>query len=113
MKIVDLETFRAMPTGTIASKYEPCVFDDLFAKGDTLQHDFCLEYLTNEIDAISTEDMTDKLFAAQESGISVPMSFDEIMRDGCFEDKQLFAVWEREDVERLMSKLATCLESYI
>lgn len=111
MKIVDLKTFRALPEGTIAAKYEPCVFGDLFVKGETWEVDFILAYLTNEIDASSSDDMMDKMDRA-EAGEAVPMSFEEYMRDGLFEDGQLFAVWEKADVEGLIAKLTTCLEAY-
>lgn len=90
MRIVDLKTFRELPVGTICSKYQPCSFEHIFAKGRTLEHDFLLAYLTDEIDADSSEEFADKLFEAQRNGSSVGMCFDTTMRDGCFENDQLF-----------------------
>ena len=109
MKIINLEQFRKLPPGTIAMKYEPCTFEGLFMKGETWEYDFILTYLTDEIEANSSDDMIDKLRLA-EKGASIPMSFDESQRDGCFEKNQLFAVWEKEDILGLINKLKECLE---
>jgi len=109
MKIVDLKTFRSLPCGTIAMKYEPYDFDILFVKGETWECDFFLAYLTDEIDCNDLSDFIDKLTLAEEKGISVPMSFEKTMRDGLFEKKQLFAIWEKEDIQGLINKLKECL----
>ena len=111
MKIVDLKAFRDLPEGTIASKYDPCIFGDLFIKGRTMEVDFILTYLTNEIEANSSDERFDKLDAC-EKGESVAMSFDESMRDGCFDDDQLFAVWDKPDIEGLIATLTTSLSAY-
>lgn len=101
MKIVDLKTFRELPAGTICMKYKPCVFGDLFVKGDTLEHDFLLEYITNEIDANDSDEFFDKLFVAQKTGCSVSMDFDVTMRDVLFlshakpQTEEQAGVWKR------------------
>jgi len=112
MRIVNLKTFRSLPINTLAMKYEPCIFGDLFVKGETWEHDFLLENITNEIESGSSDDMTDKLFMAEKKGDSVKMNFDAIRRDGMMEDRQLFAIWEKEDIKGLIAKLNKCLESY-
>jgi hypothetical protein len=110
MKIVNLKTFKTLPSGTIAMKYEPCILGRLFMKGEPSKCDFILTYLTDEIDCDSSTDFIDKLTLAENKGVSVAMSFEETMRDGLFEEKQLFAIWEKEDVLGLIDKLKECLE---
>jgi len=110
MKIVDLTTFKTLSEGTIATKYEPCIFGDLFIKGASWEDDFVLTYITTEIDCDGTDDFYDKLNDALKNNTSVPMSFKESIRDGRFNDNQLFAVWEKTDVEGLIAKLTDCLE---
>jgi len=110
MKIVDLPTFQTLSEGTIAAKYKPCVFGDLFIKGESSEDDFVLTYITTEIDCDGTDDFYDKLNDARKNNTSVSMSFDESIRDGRFKDDQLFAVWEKTDVENLIAKLTDCLE---
>ena len=110
MRIVDLKTFRAMPKGIIAAKYEPCVFGELFVKGATIEgnNDFFLAYLTNEIDYDDLDDRHNQLDACA-NGTPIKMIFDEYIRDGCFDDDQMFAVWDRSDIEGLISTLTRSL----
>ena len=51
----------------------------------------------------------DKLHDALENGTSLDMDFRCSGRDGCFEKDQLFAVWEKKDVEMLISRLQECI----
>lgn len=110
MKIVNLETFRSLPNGTVYTKYEPCCFEGLCVKQGTIEHDFFYESITDEIECHGSGDMVDKLSLAKETGCSIKMDFEATMRDGFFEENQLYAVWEKEDVEGLVSKLQKCLQ---
>lgn len=110
MKIVNLEQFRELPSGTLFMKYEPCVFEDLCAKGDTLEHDWLYENIAYSIECTSSDDFGNKLNDAEEQGISLAMDFDSTGRDGCFDDSQLFAVYEKADIEMLIDKLNRCKE---
>ena len=113
MKIVNLEEFRKLPKGTLYMKYEPyiCIFGDLCAKGETLGHDFLMENIACEIDANDCDDFSSKLHEAEENGASVAMEFDCTSRDGAFDKKQLFATYEKNDIEMLQDKLKRCAES--
>ena len=111
MRILNLTEFRALPAGTVFMKYTPCIFDDLSVKGGVLESDFFYENITCELDCTGSDDRTDKLFSAAETGESLLMDFDCCSRDGCFDDDQLFAVYDRRDVEMLIDKLGRCLES--
>ena len=109
MKIVDLKTFRKLPSNTLFSKYEPYVFDSLEIKGDTLEHDFLTQSIHSSIDCLGSEEFVEKLDQAQETGESLEMDFDCQGRDGCFEKDQLFAIWEPDDVIDLIDQLKKCV----
>jgi len=108
MKIASLKEFRAMPSGTLFMKYQPCVFDTLCAKSETLDSDFLYENIVYEIDCTGSEDFVEKLRNAEEKGNSLLMDFDCAARDGAYQDAQLFAVYERKDIEMLIDKLNRC-----
>jgi hypothetical protein len=109
MKIVDRQTFLAMPEGTVFSKYKPCIFDGLFVKashGGEYANDFLYDDLIAPVDAGDSGEGFDMLFASQERGDEVPLTFsDATTRDGLFDDDQLFAVYSDDDVSMLIHRL--------
>lgn len=105
MKIVNLEQFRKYPSGTLYSKYEPCVFNGLMIKCDTLLHDFVYQDLIGNVKAHDSGEYANKLESALETGESLELDFDFAGRDGLFEDDQLFAVYEENDVKQLIDRI--------
>jgi hypothetical protein len=108
MRIVDRETFLAMPGGVIYSKYEPCNFREFAIKYDTCGGDFVCQsimdpWFDGSRDSSSHFDTLERLQETGES--SPPLDFDFAGRDGMFDREQLFAVWERHDVEALIKLL--------
>lgn len=112
MKIVNLETFRKMPAGILFSKYQPCIFEDIQIKGDTISVDFYTQRISDSIECSGGADLYDKLDDAKENGTELRIDLDSEGRDGCFEDDQLFAIWGRDDVINLINRLGKCLEAY-
>jgi hypothetical protein len=110
MKIIDLQTFREMPSGILFSKYQPTYFGDLCVKDETLENDFYVSQIQDAIECESSEEFAELCIKAEKEGISLKMDFDTICRDGMFEEDQLFAVWEKEDIEQLIVKLTKCLD---
>lgn len=109
MRIINRTEFLALPPNTLFSKYEPSVFGDLCIKMESTDYnDFYEQRLK---DAIDTGDsyFHEVLDSAQQSQTSIPMDLDCMGRDGLFEDDQLFAVWEPEDVRALIARLSLCL----
>lgn len=105
MKIVDLSEFREMPVGTIFCKYEPCIFGELEIKGETWESDFISAPLTGCIESEDTDDMVGKLDKYVETKESFRLDIECYGRDGMFESKQLFAVYEKRDIAQLVNKL--------
>lgn len=115
MKIVNRSTFLAMPPGTVYAKYEPCIFEEMCIKGETLFHDdgrpfdWFYQQIVDAVDAFDSNEWSDRLERSRLTGESVPMNFDIESRDGCFEDDQLFAVWEPADITALITRLQEAL----
>lgn len=106
MKIVDLKTFLSLPAETLFSKYEPCLFDAICIKGDTIgANDFCYQPIADAILCDDSSDFVDVLFDAEVNRSSFSLDLDCQMRDGFFVDTQLFAVWEPNDVAALIERL--------
>ena len=111
MKIVNLSTFRSLPANTVFSKYQPCCFEDLCIKGETLDHDFLVQQIADAIECSGSDEFVDKLYHAAETGESVGFDFECEGRDGLYETEQLFAVWEPDDVRALIERLGQCLHN--
>lgn len=110
MRIVDHKTFLSLPAGTVFSKYEPYAFDSLAIKGSSIGDiDFFVQEIETAVDSDHSGDFYDKLDAAQTKGASLAMDFNCESRDGLFEPGQLFAVWEKADVEGLIARLQQCV----
>lgn len=114
MRIVDRKTFLAMPANTLFAKYEPCSFDALEIKGDSLPNDFLAQEIAGAIDCKNSDEFVNFLESAEQDGnINIPMNFNAQYRDGCFDDDQLFAVFEEKDVKALIERLQKCLPNEI
>jgi len=112
VKIVDLKTFLDMPEGTIFAKYQPSCFEGLqIMGGRSGERDFIYMPLGDVWfegcdDSGAYFDMLD----AMEAGVSSPpIDYEMYGRDALFEEKQLFAVWEKRDVEALIGVLTDAL----
>ena len=112
MKIVSRKEFMKLPLGTVFSYYEPCVFHDLNVKASDLKEGWEVDFLYDEIigaiDSHSSEDRSDKC-EAMERGESVPMDFESTGREGLFDEERLYAIYEKEDVEKLIDRLKMTL----
>lgn len=111
MKIINRTQFLAMPAGTLFSKYAPCYFEALLIKGESTANDFFYSEIADAIESVSSCDFIEQLFHAELDGVSLKMDFDTLGRDGLYDDGQLFAVWERPDVEGLIKKLQETLNA--
>lgn len=108
MKIVDLKEFMELPEGVVFTKYTPCVFDELCIKGSNVgEFDFLINICTRTLSGINNYSPE-----VLEMNKSIPMDFDSVERDGCFDEGQLFAVYEKADVEGLIAKLQKSLKAY-
>jgi len=100
-----------MPQGTVYSDYEPCVFSELYIKADdagNYENDWLYDELIGAIKSTGSDDFFSKC-EEMEAGKSVDVDFESTGRDGLFDDKKLYAIYEKEDVEKLIRRLQQTL----
>ena len=101
MKIISNKEFLNMPNGTLFSKFNPCVFDTLSIKRDTIYNSDGLPidyYYTNLIGNVASNS-TDILFDSITNHSDFDLEFDTIERDGLYDSNALYAIYS--DNERL------------
>ena len=109
MKLLNLTQFRELPEGVVFMKYEPQIFGELSVKDETWDCDFLSGELAAEVKCSGSDEMFNILDVAEnDSSYSIKLDLDVVGRDGCFEDRQLFAVYEQIDIDNLINKLKTC-----
>lgn len=108
MRIVTRKEFLMMPSGTLFMKYEPQIFGELKIKEESYENDFNYVSLDN-IKTISDVDESRILSEMEsDSSLSYGVDFYTASRDGLFEEDQLFAVYEQDDLLALISRLKEC-----
>jgi len=112
MKIVNRKEFLECKEGTLFSKYEPCVFEFLCIKGKTIGecNDFFYQSIHNSISCNNSDEFMELLEKSKKEKISLKMDFNIEGRDACFDDYQLFVIWEKEDVIKLIERLKRCID---
>jgi hypothetical protein len=106
MKIVNRETFLQLPANTLYHKYEPDWFGELEIKVNepgTWNNDWVVDYPYGFIEGFGC--------CEWDHETTPEFRFDQeaTQRDGLFHEDQLFAVYDNEDIERLITKLKSCI----
>lgn len=112
MRIVDRKTFLALPAGTVYAKYETGVLDSPDIKDETVGFgvDWYFQPLTPDFEGVTDSlGHHNALLAMQAGAPSPPVDYDVTSRDGYFDQDQLFAVWDRPDLEALIARLQRAL----
>jgi hypothetical protein len=114
MKIVTRAQFMEYPAETVFSNYTPCYFGHLEIKGDSIIHDgrpidWLYQPISDAVESKDSRELFEKLIASAKSGESLSLDFECQSRDGMFDDRQLYAVWEPRDVAALMLRLHRCV----
>lgn len=112
MRIVNLDEFLKLPPETLFHKYTPQCFEGMEIKvGNSGVMDFVIDNLFGAIANTSSDDIYEKLNAAcEDSSVSLKMDFEYTGRDGSFDEDQLFAVYEQDDIKALIARLQKCLK---
>lgn len=111
MRIVTRDEFLKLPKGTLFAKFQPNVFDDYCIKDETIGDiDFFYSPLWPQLDtedSNQTDLMLDELI--NDPNLSKPVVYNNLFRDGCFDEDQLFAVFDASDVKALISELQSTI----
>lgn len=108
MRIVNRIEFLKLPSDTLFSTYESDTFGELSIKGDTISfNDFRVQYIADSIACNNSYERDQFLDNAENNpdNFSLNMDFECWSRDGLYEDKQLYAVWDDDDVKALIARL--------
>jgi len=105
MKIIGRAAFLELPPGTLYSKYSPCMFGAMEIKGETLSNDFYVQSISDAVACDSSDQFSEILEDARNTGSSFNMDFECEGRDGFFDQDELFAIWEHNDVQSLIQRL--------
>jgi hypothetical protein len=115
MKIYRRSEFLKLPSGTIYSKGKPWAFGELLIKDDTLRNwssDEIGDWFYVDPVGIESNDCGEELLRLDqmlETGASFPMNTN-IVRDGCFNLKDVFLVFEKEDLIKLREYINTAID---
>lgn len=95
-----------MPQGTVFSYYKPCFFNGLYIKNsdENDEIDFVVSNLVGAVEVNNSEDFVEKC-GRMEKGESLSTDFNFSGREGMFDNEQLFAIYEKDDVEKLIKEL--------
>jgi hypothetical protein len=112
MKIITRKELIEYPTDVIFSYYSPCCFNGLHAKYADKTFgavDFLIDDLIAPIECNDSEEFVEKC-ELMEKGGSADLDFEYTGREGLFEDKQLFAIYEKKDIEKLIKRLQNVIK---
>lgn len=135
MKIITQEDFLLLPTGTLFSKYDPTIFHGLSIKGETFtpeasakievwqsttypgeyltEKDFYYSSIVDSLEGRYGDKYGKKLGLMESEDASFPVCLKTTMIADRDRDKsQLYAVWEKEDVESLIEVLQESLSNF-
>jgi len=105
MKIVNKKEFLQLPEGTLYSTYESCgMVKDLSIKHKSLTSDWWYMDLLLCTDTGGSDEFFDLMLEA-ENGKQFAMDYKTVSRDGMYEDKALFLVYDKTDIGRLIDVL--------
>lgn len=111
MRIVTRKELLTLPVGTVFAEYEPCIVGDMRIKGENAgTNDWFYQEIDLALDCEDSGEMVELLDASEKTGKSIPMDFDCQSRDGTFNDTQLYAIYEKQDVvKQLIARLTETL----
>jgi hypothetical protein len=112
VKIVSRKEFLTLPNGIVYSKYQTLgAIDGLYQKVETRTNDWLYQDFLACVDASSSIDFFDVMSSAEQGEhFSLDLSCHE--RDGMYEESDLFVIYSRDDLHKLISSLSNVLETY-
>jgi hypothetical protein len=119
MKIVNKKEFYKLPIGTVYADFEPNIFTSLKIKLENcfdnkgIPFDYFYRDLLVNVKANSSNEFHDILDSAIADKTSFALDFELIERDGCYDENELFAIYESEDLKGFISQLSNSLSGSV
>ncbi len=111
MKVLTRKQFMQTPRETVFSYFAEISFTDLMIKTSDINDseiDFDFDDIVGAVESEDSGDFFDKCMEMK-SGASKKMDFNYTGRDGMFDEDQMYAVYEKEDVVKLIERLKKCV----
>ena len=115
MKIINKKEFYKLPIGTVYADFEPNIFTSLKIKLENcfdvhgISYDYFYRDLLVNVKSHSSDEFHHILDSAIADKTSFQLDFELIERDGCYDENELFAIYESEDLKGLISQLSQSL----
>lgn len=113
MRIVNRQSFLALPAGTLFSKFQPVIFGELNIKGESTPNDFYYQDIAGAVACDNSDEFMDILERAIRTGESFDLNLECMGRDGLYDADQLFAIWEPKDVTALIARLESAMQECV
>lgn len=115
MRIVDRKTFLSLPANTLYRKYGRVYFGELEVKESDAgewDSDWVASTFEGWVSGIDDSyELAAFLIKAESGDVDFRFDLNCSGRDGLFEDDQLFAIYDKEDVKQLIERLQGILDS--
>lgn len=112
MKIVNRKQFLSLPDGIIYSQYESLgMIKGLYQKHKSYSNDWIYQDLLGNVDAEDSGEFADIMFNAEQGG-KFTIDLDCVERDGGFEESNMFVIYDKEDLNKLVVHLSETLINY-
>jgi len=108
MKIVNKKEFLKLPENTIYCSFDKnnFAFNGFAVKLESLENDWYYMDLTDFDNWDDSEERIENIQKMITEGKEYPLSLNCSSRDGMFEDDEMFCIYDKYDVERIMSVLS-------
>ena len=113
VKIVNRAEFMAMDGIVLHRKYEPCIFGELGVKVSTIKDvgGEPIDYVTigtEQIDDSNFNEVHEFLCGDALNGVSFRFEYESTSRDGLYDDDQMYAIYDDDDIDQLIAFLESC-----
>jgi hypothetical protein len=107
MKIIDRKAFLALPGRAICCEGQPWAFGGWFRKdGNCGVNDYFVTTLDwTQFEHTSSDASIESADRALATNARLPLTFDQVDRDGCFRDDAVYCVLEDGDIDALVRVL--------
>ena len=106
MKIISRKDFLALKENVLFQKYRPCMFLDLEIKtGNCGDNDFYSITIENAF----SDNVGLPFYETELTDEEFPIELAYCMRDGMFDDEEMYAIWSKDDIRQLIESLEELL----
>jgi len=112
MRIVNRAEFLSLPANTVYVKYDKHygLSQIIEIKASTPEDGWGDDFVVNHLSVFVEDPYSDIDVDFEKINDTFRFEINQTIRDGLFEADQLFAVFDNEDVERVINKLKACLK---